>query len=718
MKRSILSKALFVSLLALAGLHPAQADPPAPCAGARWIGLKPAQEATCPDNQGWKGRSLFATVLASMPRGLRKQAERLGLDDFCVYEPPGADPLTGNPARSAELSTTLAHSAQPPAALVQKLRQLKQDCPVLAGAGGTGVPGDWPQLQAHFFDQAGRVALPPSASPQVWLTFVDTQPTQESPPTRESPPGHPVRSMHGFTLAHLADRLLCEPRSLTPCPVRIRTRLAMPMTGPSSVESSSEDAIIHAEAHGGGLYGRLGDLSLAVVEELLLWHRERQPGGRLVLNLSLGWEADSFDIGGDEARVREMSGPAQAVYWSLQLARHCGALVMAASGNRRAGSNGACQPPLLPAAWEVKPPAIGSPLSDWFRKCFTRWQRVPVRAGGAVQSEGVPLPNARPCSLPPRVAYGDHVVVATRTGDPTAVLTGTSAGAAVISASAAAVWSLRPELSANQVTDLLYRSGDRLGFVANLYQGGGPESTRPAPQVRRISVCRALDQAIEERPAGRGTAPELGCRSWSPQPFPVLARTPSPGAATAVLVGSDDDLGYCSSCSGLKPLPTGLEPLARPQPEEDPCTTCNLTGGGPPPSPLFLASLGSPETTRLLITIGLKPGWRPAGWGEPCPVLEKLELEVERFDAGDATLVIDRRTFQVPDIPPNICDPVFHRRIAVELDWPSLDRTTARLRFHLLRPGPEGTEERIQVESPVLVQQVGPEVTDLTTSLN
>ncbi len=726
MKRPKVSIELFVSLLVLAGLCPAaiaqvaaEAEAGASCAGSRWIGLKPRSLALCPSEGAWKGRALFAEVLASMPCELKKQAERLGLDDFCVYDPPWVEPAFDLAKDQVEVYGEPKGLQQPslrlPADLTRSLRQLKQDCPVLAGAAEGEVSADAVRLEIHALEQAGMHAMPAAAGPRTWLTLVDTQPTQESPPFRESPAGRPVRSMHGYTLAHLADRLLCDPESpSSTCPVRIRTRLSMPMTAPVAGAGPARESLALAEVGGGGYYGRLGDLSVALVEEVAFWHRHRQPGERLVLNLSLGWEADNSDIGGDEARVRYMSGPVQSVYLALQLARQSGALVVAASGNRRAGGTSACQPPLLPAAWEVKPPAIGSPLGDWFRRCFTRWQRAPVRAAGAVQSEGFPLPNARPCSLPPRVAYGDHVVVETRGRERTAMLTGTSVGAAVISASAAAVWSLWPQLSADQVIDLLYRSGDRLDFAATLFEGGGPEPTRPAPQVRRVSLCRSVVRALAERPEGWGTVPPFACRDWDRHPPAGFVRI-APGEVVTSSQG-EEDLAYCSSCSKLKPLPGGSNRLTRPQPEEDPCTTCTLTGGGgghTRPAILLAGAVSEPHQLR----IELKPEWRPAGWDGPCPVLGGLTLEIERFDAVDATLVVDRRVFGLLGSSAASClDSLTLASVSIELGWESLDRVTARLRFLLRHP--TNSDLSVLVESPVLVQREAPAVTDQTTSLD
>ncbi len=294
---------------------------------------------------------------------------------------------------------------------------------------------------------------------------------------------------HGYTLVHLADQLACPQDA--PCPVELATALALPHQRFHPDQPPTESIF----SSKGGNLGLVDELASAIVREVWKWSPDAKRK-HLILNLSLGWDGELLNEL-DHHKVAHLEADSQLVYKALQLARQSGALVIAAAGNRRGG--GESKWPLLPAAWELRRPSL------------LRFLGVskPVYAVGGVDWQGLPLPNYRQGGLPRRVAFGDHAVAATSgTDDPTAMYTGSSVSTAVVSAIAAVVWQLRPELSAADVMRLLGRSGDVLPSRADSYAWKDlwPLSKMMgAPNVRRLTLCQAVVQARVE--GGLGDIP-------------------------------------------------------------------------------------------------------------------------------------------------------------------------------------------------------------------
>ncbi len=246
----------------------------------------------------------------------------------------------------------------------------------------------------------------------------------------------------------------------------------------------------------GGWFGAQGDYAAAVVAAVDDWRTgEFRVRPKLILNLSLGWVGD-YDV----TTTGRLSG--QIALWATQYAACQGALLIAAAGNR---GHDAGTGPLFPAGWEQLPAVCGE--GDDYRPM--------VHAVGGVDGRDEPLAISRPGAQPRLTAPAAMVTVRRDTAAyqgqdvPTEVLSGTSMAAAAASGVASMVWSLRPELSAAEVMELLWGSGEPLEEGADFgYLGELRER-------HRLSAWRAFDAACPEGteigncPAQRPSAPAL-----------------------------------------------------------------------------------------------------------------------------------------------------------------------------------------------------------------
>jgi hypothetical protein len=343
------------------------------------------------------------------------------------------------------------------------------------------------ELSVHFASQAGDVLLPVLADrPPVRLAIVDTAATRDVGAEDER-----GTSEHGFSLLNIVNGLLCD--TAGGCVAKITSRLALGWLcfDPAQLDRSCRDA------QNGGFYGLPGELARAIHLEVVDW-RTDDPGMKLVMNLSLGWDPA---LGGLETPDSDIPAPAIAVRTALEHAVCEGALVIAAAGNRSGGptlESGA----LLPAAWEER---AGPSLA----RCqalgvTTQGQNFPlpnqtvyrplVYAAGGVRADDSPLFNGREDSEPRLVAFGDHAKVPAAGADGSGwagTLTGTSVSAAVVSASVAAAWYYNQNLKPFQVPTTAYLGGKVLaGRYAEVCLGGFP-----CQPVSRVSVCGAAVKA-------------------------------------------------------------------------------------------------------------------------------------------------------------------------------------------------------------------------------
>jgi hypothetical protein len=532
----------------------------------RLIGLKKDSSTPCRNLVGKNSTGWTVTPMFAARDGFTDSRAR-GLAAFCLYDHERNGPIREMPQLTDQELNSLG------------LSRLDPDYLALARSGeGTDVPFPtpgidsmlWRPQEAHFLEQTGQAQLPLATgeSPRVRLAILDTQPTGKRAPKTSG------QSMHGFTLAHIARHLVCNDNGR--CAATIAPELALSVT-------SFQRQTVSRDTKRGGYLGTVGDLARAIVLAIAHWDKDRDPDGKreehLVLNLSLGWDGALFR--GLEGKVSDMPAPMQAVYRALEYAASRDVLVIAAAGNGRLGP----QPgdgPLLPAAWETRVSPSG-PL---------------VYAAGGVQSDGLPLANARRLGTPPRVAYAEEAVVeGPKANQPTAIYTGTSVSAAVVSSVAAAVWHFRPELDRQELMELLQRSGNDLGRQADF---SSPVKGGPVPTVRRISLCPALASACQR---GEGSCPRPTklpvCQAWDPRPVDLRPRLsqmePNRVLDATQLTRKMEVRGPCSVKQVLfaqkePEVPCPIEqlhdiayrPWTEPQPPDYPCPNCFLIRQNPP----------------------------------------------------------------------------------------------------------------------------------------
>ena len=319
---------------------------------------------------------------------------------------------------------------------------------------------------------AGSESLPRRPA-RVRLVFIDTQPDGEGFPLFPGP------SRHGYTLVHQAHQLVCS--DVSPCPVEFATRLALPHPNRDLPSAGNPPA-----AQGGNL-GLVDELAEAIVREVWSWRQARiaaAPGPQSLARLGrVLRRKDKRPVHElDSRRISDLRPDTQLVYKALQFARHSGALVIAAAGNRRGGMESNW--PLLPAAWELRRPS-------WLPFALGL---KPVYAVGGVDWQGLPLSNYRHGGMPRRDRLWRSCGGGPQqdTYPPTAMYTGSSVSAAVVSSIAATVWQLRPELRTAEVMELISRSGKKLPGRADYYAWKDlwPLSQWvKAPHLRRLSLC-------------------------------------------------------------------------------------------------------------------------------------------------------------------------------------------------------------------------------------
>lgn len=453
------------------------------CASWRWIGIS-RPEARCPDIPGWSVKPLFPQ-LAPVRRSsgeycAEEGSERKGsektpepelireLNRFCVYE-------IDDRKRGSNKKLPFPPAASP------DLVRLDRDCAAVSLGERYLDAKSWktgPDPE-RLLALAGkpRTPLPIDGERGVRLAFLDTEPTLPDVPMKQG------RSPHGFTLAKIAQELVCtpEPDEQEPykrCAAQITTQLALPI-----LEFNAEDPNDNVtDRERGGFFGMQSDLAVAIREEVDSWLKQRTERSQrhLVLNLSLAWDGQIFG-GLNGEQIEHLNAGTQAVYRALEYAAGFDVLVLAAAGNQK---HEPCVNfgPLLPAAWEKRPPqqeSCGKPDDA----------RPLVYAVGGVQEDGSPLANARPGGMPRRAAYGK-----------TRVFEGSSVATAIVSSIAAVVWDARPELESHEVMAILDSAsgpGVELARKADFWFAPSTPNgmlRAEAPPVRRLSLCSVLGQ--------------------------------------------------------------------------------------------------------------------------------------------------------------------------------------------------------------------------------
>lgn len=586
----------------------------------------------CPAVDGWSVEGLLPQGLPQLPAKWPRAKSspwarwrRLGLDRVCLYT--WSEPGKSVPA--------FAPNGQLPAGLVKAgpERLALAGATLPADSFGPLALRDWITLRDHFLEQAGRTAetqrwLRETGRPKTRLVFLDSEPTGEGLPAA---PGatDPGRSFHGYTLAHLAHQLLCGSDEAS-CAIETATHLTLPYRDYDALRAPASFL-----GRGGNL-GLLSDLAAALVTQTWKWLLDARPERprHLVINLSLGWDGELF---GDLAarRLEELDTDVFAVHQALAFARASGVLVVAAAGNERGGPEKPTSP-LFPAVWELRRP----------ERWVCPWEKKLVWAVGGIDWQGLPLANARSGGKPRRSAYGDHAVVGTAlpgtdlAESPTLILTGSSVATAVTSAMAAALWQQRPELAPEQVMELLDRSAETLRARADFYRGSWLRRRSEAPELRRLSLCRALALA-----RGRGEV----CPAWRPEP-PLLLRpsipphlaftervpyVPTPPCPATRLMTLERDRGPADACPAERFGEIASQRFLFPQPPNNPCMGCSLIPG----EKGLRGASGGPS---YVLQLELGPSFRELEREAP---IEAATLDIERFD-GDR--LVTRMTYEIP----------------------------------------------------------------------
>jgi hypothetical protein len=615
--------------------------------------------------------------------------QELGLDRFCVYTPePGSDrPFVAPPGLRASRDrlaiSTAGEDLVPKSPLTDSSHLNRVD----------------QALSQEFLFQAGQ--LPPgsglpSGPPNIQITFLDTEPDG---PLASSPPA-PPGSQHGFAVAHLAQELVCKAGG-GPCAATVLNKRALNYRDPSDLANQLPPKLP-------GSIGTISDLARAITEAV----RARPEGKQLILNLSIGWDGET-DLDGKGAMHWDTA--VQSVYAALQLASRRNVLVIAAAGNRRGGRLDDSNWPVLPAAWDLWP--LGEPSKL-------------IYAVGGVDWQGLPLPNSRTNALPVRVAYGDHatVEVGNNPAAYTTVYTGSSVSTAVVSATAAVIWHLLPDLTPAQVMGLIDVSGETLKAPADFYPGSQSPSPPPAPPIREISLCAAVKLACSTYGLNCSTMacppqhqpPALSAllsqddpgsgTPFHPTVFPSLPPALPPCYPGTVLWTAGDSVSQ-PICPTDQYGSVSAQPWVFPQPGDDPCPNCTLVPTGPPKGVAAAVadlSARTPSPQLYQLAISVSPGWLTT---HQISQVSSAMLDIDCFDPG--TMSMKRRTYpvEVPMTGPDAPNPLAWTMFRLG-DGNSLHNCRAQL--NLVVTDENGKKRSIQ--NPVVVDPDFSPATDAVAS--
>ena len=512
------------------------------CSNSNWIAIKTKSSQSCPKADNWSVRSLFKE---------NTNIRNLSLENYCAY---------------TEIKTTIDHNQQVPEELKKLIdKELiennpQRDCFVVASLASTIAPDVTGSLHKQLMVQSGKIDLPPIKNElyPVRMAILDTLPTREYSPSNAA-----SLSSHGVSLATIAEKLLCDDKSGS-CYAHLTSRLALAYTS----EKRDNEYSVYRDDIRGGFFGSLTDLANAIRDETVAW-KSYEPRSRLVLNLSLGW--NSLIWSGAGTKPETYLAGVKGVYAAIEDAVCHGALVVAAAGNK-GNDKAEDQYPMLPAAWQDIP----SP-SD--KRCNYLLDKPSESDNGkgsmvygisAIDSIGRSLTNTRSKAKARIAAYGDHAIVETSSTLNNNVLTGSSVSTLLVSSIASMVWAHRPELSASEVIELIYKSGENLGIPADFY--GNASGTDIL--MRRASMCSALKYACSGLPCESS----LNQCSWN-QYFTNLNSTSlaTSSPAQSYLLG---DISSCSSatdpsCKLSQQESTTISPWIIPQPDSTVCPNCS-----------------------------------------------------------------------------------------------------------------------------------------------
>jgi hypothetical protein len=431
---------------------------------------------------GWRARVMF--LEGSPEVAALEFPPPPALARFCSYEWQGAGPIRDGlaalraaifvyPHMPIETASPDCHSPLPRGLELERAVELARR--------------DAFRLDIDWVDGA---SLEASARAPIEIAVADTISAEVGATGR--PPAH----IHGQVVGAIITDIAC-PERRQDCVENVRHALAMPRSDGHSAPDWVE----------GGDRGTRGDVALAIYAAVEGWRERRldhpTAPARLVLNLSLGWEPDPREL-----------APSLALQAALRFASCNGVLVIASSGNDprgRASHTG----PLEPARFEMVPApdaaecrALGfAPLAEHVYPVFGSIKKPLVWAVGGVDANDRPLSDARPESMPRLVSPALDGLAMGTNGELTRALTGSSIAAAVVSGTAALIWSYRPELRPDQIVEIIYESGWDIHEMADF-------GLEEPVTIHRVSACAALARACDGD--SRRTCPAPVCAARAP----------------------------------------------------------------------------------------------------------------------------------------------------------------------------------------------------------
>ncbi|WP_157596354.1 S8/S53 family peptidase [Plesiocystis pacifica] len=507
----------------------------AACVDERRVAWAPVGQGPCPIVNGWEASKLFEDGPGQ-------------LGNYCVYEGAGGQGVSAQQLELLDAQVLAQH----------------RDCEVVFEQSNDPLSTALaPTLQAAFYDSVNRadaedLDLPVNEGLRapVTVAVVDTTP---------DPVPVDARSEHGESMAAFVHDVACPSGAGLSCAVGVRNELGMPR-----IEGRLIDPV------NGGFYGSFVDLARGIYRAV----EDTPANAKLVINLSLGWEPEFF--GGDPST----SVPIDAVHSAIEYARCHGAVVIAAAGN----AGHLCETgPLLPGGWELDdaPSALRCAELDVVNPVIPTATYSPlVYAVGGIGYDSKPAPTSRSGSMPRLVATGVHGVP--NLANPRSALTGSSVPTAVVSGTAALLWSFYPQLSVEQLMQTIYFSGEMLGPDAAVV---GVDAW--VSEVRRLDICAAVEAASARLDTAELPAP-LGCLEEAPEAsiedvlplvevlpttsFAPIFSTPAQPCSSGCVSGSVHAADGVAKPACPAPVPPTL-PFATPQPTHPACPSCTIDPG-------------------------------------------------------------------------------------------------------------------------------------------
>jgi hypothetical protein len=322
-----------------------------------------------------------------------------------------------------------------------------------------------------------------------------------------------ARGRHGRTMAAIVETVACGPDPAAQCTAAVETYLGLPRLWNS-------DGV---DLENGGHVGYQSDLGVGISGAIAAWNERKEidPGTRLIINLSVGWEA----VCSDSSFIKNL----------LIGATDAGALVLAANGNRPIGS--CVEGPTAPAIWE---------------------ETGLVHGITAIDDSGRKLATFRPASNT-RIAAPGFMAVVEQGGVMHGPLSGSSVATAVVSGIAARVWSAYPEYTAGEVMDQIWKKGVVPGNQ-EVVKADSYDTQKALPDQHVVSLCSAMGlTGCNDAPPGKLANTWWVCMEDVPCEALVIAPTSS---------------SESSGCDANAPLPVWVAP----QPNIPPCPDCGIKG--------------------------------------------------------------------------------------------------------------------------------------------